>query len=151
MADLEKLITQGVASYGLKVRKIRPVAFFPNPDGYGYSVVYGDIRGVKEWAIVFKNLVGDVSQFPITLADGTVQNTFEYIRDFMDRHFEPEVRPFIVRCPADGKDYTAMFTDPNFELSFDNFRLWSTGIVIRQWRSGEALLEGMQVDNVVSI
>lgn len=151
MADLEKLITTGVASYGLVVRKKRPIQFFRNPDGYGYSVVQGDIRGVKEWAIQFNTLVDDVSRFQVTLADGTVQNTFQYLRDFMDRHFEPEVRPFIINCPADGKDYTAMFLDPNFELTINNPRLWSSGIVIGQWRSGEAQLDGMQVDNVVSI
>ena len=151
MATLEKLITTGVASYSLKVRKKWPVQFFSNKDGYGYPVTYGDSRGVKEWAIVFENLVDDVLQFPVTLSDGQVQSTFQYLRDFMDRHFEPEVKPFIVTCPADGKDYTAMFTDPTFELSLDNFRLWSSGIVIAQFRSGEALLEGMQVDNVQSI
>lgn len=151
MADLEKLITTGVASYGLVCRKVRPVQFFRNRDGYGYPVVQGDIRGVKEWAIQFNTLVDDVTQCPVTLGDGTIQSTFEYLRDFMDRHYEPEIMPFIIRCPADNKDYTAMFLEPNFELTINNFRLWSSGIVIGQWRSGEALLEGMQVDNVVSI
>jgi len=151
MADLEKLITTGVASYGLKVRKRWPVQFFRNRAGYGYPVVYDDIRGAKEWAIVFNTLVDDVSQCPVTLADGTIQSTFEYLRDFIDRHFEPEVKPFIVRCPADGKDYTAMFTDPDFELSYNNFRLWSSGIVIAQWRSGDLQLDGMQVDNPLEI
>jgi len=151
MAEFEKLITTGVASYGLVVRKRRPVQFFRNRDGYGYSVVQGDIRGVKEWAIQFNTLVDDVSQCPVTLADGTIQSAFEYLRDFMDRHFEPEVRPFIVRCPADSKDYTAMFLDPDFELTINNFRLWSSGLVIRQWRSGDLQLEGMQTDNPIGI
>lgn len=147
MADLEKLITTGVASYGLEVIKSYPVQNFLNVDGYGYHVTFGDARGLKQWRLRFDSLPEDPNVVTVTLGDGTTQPLFPYIRDFFDRHHFPQVKPFIVTCPDDGKDYTAVFIDHSRSSTLFNFRLWNMGLAIIEFRSGNLTLEGMDEDN----
>jgi len=145
MSQLEKLQTLG--SYGLEAEKEYPVLSYPNPDGYSYHVRTGDARGLKSWRLVYDSLHDDpqITSYLYTVGEDAVveqqQTPFEYYWRFFDRHHEPEVRPFVLTCPEDGRDYTVIFAEHKRSMRYVQFKMWSTGIRIVQFR-GDAMQLG---------
>lgn len=150
MADfLEQL--QILGSYGLSVEKSFPINDFYNADGYGFSVINGDSRGLKVWKLTFDFLADD-SSCTVTLPDhlgGGTQTYFQYYTRFFDRHHSPALKPFTITCPEDGEPYTVVFADHKRELVYNTFKLWTTGVRLVQVRTANelALPPGMSGNN----
>ncbi|MEP7336865.1 MAG: hypothetical protein ABI977_03910 [Acidobacteriota bacterium] len=134
---LKKL--QILGAYGLRVKKSYPALSFPSPDGYTYSLRTGDSRGLKTWSLNYE--LHDDPQLNSYLfaydEDGTLITPKQYIVRFFDEQHDPEIRPFILTCPDDDKDYTAIFTTHSREMVFNDYKMWATGLEISQIRLGD--------------
>lgn len=137
---LEKL--QVLGDYGLVVEKSYPVRAFPNPDGYGPVIRTADSRGLKSWQLTNESLHSDsqLTNCLVTMEDGSQLTPHEYYWRFFDNHHEPEVVPFIITCPEDNRDYIVIFAEHKRSLRYIQWKLWSTGIRIVQFRGGDLSL-----------
>lgn len=150
---MENLILNCVASYGLEVTKTYPVLDQRDPlSGYGYSVVLGDGRGVREYRLVYDFLTTDPTA-TVTLDTGEVQTTFDYLRNFFDRHHYPEMKPFGAIDPETNERISLVFLEHARSFSYANYRTWRGSLRCGQWRAQDAVseLEMLSASNPHSI
>lgn len=131
---------QILGTYGLTVDKTYPVLEFPTPDGYGPSIRTADSRGLKSWTLSH-TLHNDpqLTNCLVVWDDESILTPLQYYVKFFDECHEPEVVPFILTCPEDGKDYTVKFAVHTRSLRWIELKLWEsgTGLTIVQFRGGD--------------
>lgn len=101
-------------------------------DGYQTSALVGSPHGLKSWQITY----GHLKRTPHRAKGRFSQEaTADYLWDFFMQRMREGNSPFIVRCPRDGKDYLASFTETKlgYKEAFKN-RFYTTGIAITQRR-----------------
>jgi hypothetical protein len=118
-----------ISSYGvsesISFARIRNVL----GDGFESSVLMGSATGLREWSLKF-DLMSERRTFTI---EGRAQTIVEYLWDFYCEH-QVSGEPFIIQSPKNNQFYLASFADEKLTLTKFTYKLWSTGLALRQRR-----------------
>jgi hypothetical protein len=148
MAGLQTL--QILGSFGLEVSLAFPAYTYQDENGYGFHQRTGHADGTKRWRLIYEATPDDFSCETITI-NGVTITAREYIRAFFINHHKPNIIPFQLVCPDDGVLYSAVFTEHTINWRYLEYKLWGTGLALKQWRRRGGSVEQVNQPNPLSI
>lgn len=126
---------QIIGSYGLELDLAVNEIVRDFGDGFDQTVFVGNTAGLRRYRLKYEFLPDSTSDLSVTdPEDSTVKSYARYLYDFFLRR-KVDGAAFQITCPLKGDTVLVKFTDKVLTLQLFTYKLYSSGLALRQYRS----------------